>query len=167
MYPPAPVLVLGLGNDILTDDAVGLHIVDIVQARLATEHASIEVKSTTEMGLALLDEIADRESLVLVDSVQTGKVHPGYIHEIGPENLAQVFATSPHFLGVGETLSLGKLLGIAMPARIRIFAIEVSDPFTLGTSLTPAVAQVVEKAADRIARQARDYASLSTVSIAS
>jgi len=151
--------VLGLGNDILTDDAVGLHIVQAVRERLAGQ-PDIEVKATTEMGLALLDEIVDRESLVLVDSVQTGKVLPGHIHEVGPEELSKVFTTSPHFLGVGETLSLAKMLGLAMPRQIRIFAIEVTDPFTLSTRLTPAVEQAIASATDRVAKQAREYAAL-------
>ena len=150
---------LGLGNDILTDDAVGLHIVQAVRERLAGQ-PDIEVKATTEMGLALLDEIVDRESLVLVDSVQTGKVLPGHIHEVGPEELSKVFTTSPHFLGVGETLSLAKMLGLAMPRQIRIFAIEVTDPFTLSTRLTPAVEQAIASATDRVAKQAREYAAL-------
>ena len=152
------VLVLGLGNDILTDDAVGLYIVQAVRERLAGQ-PDIEVKATTEMGLALLDEIVDRESLVLVDSVQTGKVPPGHIHEVGPEELGQVFTTSPHFLGVGETLSLAKMLGLAMPRHIRIFAIEVTDPFTLSTRLTPAVEQAIASATDRVAARAREYAA--------
>lgn len=156
---PPKILVLGLGNDILSDDAVGLQVVHLVRDRLVGQ-PDIEVKATTEMGLALLDEIVDRESLVLVDSVQTGKVPPGHIHEVGPEDLSQVFTTSPHFLGVGETLSLARLLGLAMPHQIRIFAIEVTDPFTLGHRLTPAVEQAVAAATDRVEKQARLYAGI-------
>ncbi|MDD2763646.1 MAG: hydrogenase maturation protease [Opitutaceae bacterium] len=153
------VLVLGLGNDILTDDAVGLRVAQAVREHLAGE-PGIEVKSTTEMGLALLDEIADRENVVLVDSVQTGRAPPGHIHEINPEDLSRVLGTSPHFLGIGETLALGKLLGLAMPRQVRIFAVEVADPFTLGTSLTPAVAQAVASAVERVTEQARVFSRL-------
>ena len=153
----APVLVLGLGNDILSDDAVGLHVAHEARARLAGE-PDIEVRATTEMGLALLDEIAGREAVVLVDSVQTGRVPPGHLHEFGPGDLSQVLTTSPHFLGVGETLALGNLLGLPMPCHVRIFAIEVTDPFTLGTVMTPAVEQAIAAAADRVAAQAREFA---------
>lgn len=155
---PASVLVLGLGNDILTDDAVGLHVARAVRERLAGE-PNIEVKSTTEMGLALLDEIAGRESVVLVDAVQTGGTAAGHIHELGPEDLGQVLRTVPHFLGVGETLTLGRMLGLPMPRQVRIFAVEVKDPFTLGTAMTPAVAHAVTAAADRVTVQAREFAS--------
>lgn len=152
------VLVLGLGNDILTDDAVGLRIAAAVRELLAGD-SNIEVKATTEMGLALLDEIAGREAVVLVDSVQTGRAPPGHLHEFGPGDLSRVLTTSPHFLGVGETLALGNLLGLPMPRQVRIFAIEVNDPFTLGTDLTPAVQQAVTAAVDRVTAQARELTS--------
>jgi hydrogenase maturation protease len=154
---PARVLVLGLGNDILTDDAVGLRVVQAVRERV-TGTQGIEVKATTEMGLALLDEIVERDGLVLVDSIQTGAVPAGHVHEFGPEGIARVVATSPHFLGVGETLALGKLLELKMPSQVRVFAIEVADSFTLGTQMTPAVEQAVPAAADRVAAQARAFA---------
>jgi len=152
------VLVLGLGNDILSDDAVGLHVAHGVRARLAGE-PNIEVRATTEMGLTLLDEIAGREAVVLVDSVQTGRAPPGHIHEFGPGNLSEALTTSPHFLGVGGTLALGNRLGLPMPREIRIFAIEVNDPFTLGTDMTPAVMQAVAAAVDRVTAQARELSA--------
>lgn len=67
------ILVLGLGNDILTDDAVGLLVARAVAERLR-DRPQIAVRETTEMGLALLDEIADFDALILVDAVQTGRV---------------------------------------------------------------------------------------------
>ena len=149
---------LGLGNDILTDDAVGLLVAREVRARLGSG-TGIAVRETTEMGLTLLDEIVGCGSLVLVDAVQTGKVPPGHVHEIGPDELPQVTATAPHFLGVGETLALGTSLGLAMPRQVRIFAIEVADPYTLGERLTPAVARAVKVAAERVVAQACAFAT--------
>jgi hydrogenase maturation protease len=158
----AKVLVLGLGNDVLTDDAVGLQVADAVQERLA-EEPDIEVKSTMEMGLALLDEMAGRESLILVDSLQTGREPLGHIHEFsfadgGKFPLGPPLFTSPHFVGVGDTLALGHLLGLPMPRAVLIFGIEVADPFTLGTILTPEVARAVGPAAERVTERARELA---------
>lgn len=154
----APVLVLGLGNDILTDDAVGLHVVAAAQVLLADE-GRVEVRATTGMGLALLDEIVGRAGLVLVDAEQTGHGEPGAVRELDPAALAGTLTTAPHFLGLRETLALGAALGLPMPARVRIIAIEVSDPFTLGTALTPAVAAAVAPAAARVAQIARTLAA--------
>lgn len=151
--PMSRVLILGLGNDLLTDDAVGLHVARAVRLRLRGE-PGIEIRETMEMGLALLDEIVGCESLVLVDSVETGRAPPGHIHEFALDALAGRRHTALHFLGVGETLTLGRKLGLAMPQQGRIFAIEVADPFTLGTELTAAVAQAVPAAANRIVERA-------------
>lgn len=146
---PAPVLVLGLGNDILTDDAVGLVVTRAVH-RLLREQVEIEVVDTEEMGLSLLDFIAGHRDLIIVDSVQTGRAVPGTLHEIDGDALRLLPRISPHFLGVGEIITLGRQLGLTMPDRVKIFAIEAEDPFTLGTDLTPAVAATVPEAIRRV-----------------
>lgn len=153
--PTRRLLVLGLGNDILTDDAVGLLVARAVGAQLGDEPA-VTVRETTEMGLALLDEIADFDALILVDAVQTERVSPGHIHECDIAELPQVTASSPHFVGVAETLNLGRRLGLAVPRRVRVIAIEVADPFTLGTQPTEPVQEAVAFAAGRVIALARD-----------
>src|ERR1035437_2176755 len=134
----ATLLLLGLGNDILTDDAVGLHVVHELQRELAG-HPAIDCRQTTEMGLALLDFITGYRAVAIVDSIQTGKAPPGFLHELDATALNQLTGRTPHFVGVSETLALGKQLGLPMPEQVRVFAIEVEDPFPLGTALTPAL----------------------------
>jgi hydrogenase maturation protease len=130
------VLLLGLGNDILTDDAVGLIMVRQLAKDLAGR-PEIEVKETMEMGLALLDFMVGYQAVVIVDSIQTGRAPAGTLHVVDPTELQGLTGRTPHFLGVGETLALGRKLELAMPELVRIYAIEVEDPFTLGTELTP------------------------------
>ena len=145
----ASVLVLGLGNDLLGDDAVGLHVARQVQSRL-TGFTGCAVRETMEMGLALLDEIVGSEHLLLVDSIETGKALPGHIHEFDVNSLAGRRITAPHFVGIVETLELGRKLGLVMPRNVKIFAIEVRDAFTLSVTLSPDVQRAVDVAADRI-----------------
>jgi hydrogenase maturation protease len=144
-----PWLVLGLGNDILSDDAVGLKVAAKVRRGLPAK-ADVEVLEVCEMGLALLDLIVGCRELILIDSIQTGAATPGTLHEITDVKAPTHRAGSPHFLGVGETLALGRWLELPMPDRVRVLAIEVADPFTLSTELTPAVAAAVPKAARRV-----------------
>ncbi len=154
----APILVLGLGNDILKDDAAGLRVAEAAGQMLAGE-TDIEVRTTTSMGLTLLDEIADREAVVIVDAVHTGNAKPGAVHCMAPVMLKRLRAASPHFLGLGETLELGRRLNLAMPEKIAVFAIEIEDPFALGETLTPTIAAVVPSAAAKVADLARIFAS--------
>jgi hydrogenase maturation protease len=144
------LLLLGLGNDVLTDDAVGLHVVHELRRELAG-HPLIDIRETTEMGLALLDFITGYRVVVIVDSIQTGRVAPGFLHELDAAALNQLTGRTPHFVGVSETLALGRQLGLAMPERVKIFAIEVEDPFTLGTAMTPALQAALPSIVVRIA----------------
>ena len=151
------VLLLGLGNDILTDDAIGLHVVRQLQPQLA-DHPNIEVRETTEMGLALLDFMTGYSAAVIVDSIQTGRAARGTVHEFDGPALQQLTGRTPHFLGVGETLALGRQLGLAMPEQVKIFAIEVGDPFTLSTDITPELESALPAIVDRIAAAVRSLA---------
>lgn len=155
--PANAVLVLGLGNAILCDDAIGLNVVDEVQRRIeGTE--GIDVQRTEEMGLCLLDFIAGYRDLVLVDSVQTGSAPPGHLHEIRADDLKCLPASAPHFLGVGETLALGRQLDLRMPERVRIFAIETQEPYLLSTDMTPALQEALPGVVERVLAAARDLA---------
>lgn len=148
---PRPVLLLGLGNDILTDDAVGLLVARQLRRELG-HHPAIEVRETTEMGLALLDFMTGYDAVVLVDAIQTGQAPPGFLHELEPTGLTRLTGRTPHFLGVGETLALGSELGLPMPRRVKILAVEVADPYTLGTALTPALQTALPEAVNRARR---------------
>jgi len=47
-------------------------------------------------------------TVVIVDSIQTGKAAPGFLHELDATTLNQLTGHTPHFVGVSETLALGK-----------------------------------------------------------
>jgi hydrogenase maturation protease len=129
------VLLLGLGNDILSDDGVGLHIVREIRTRLSGSEG-IDTIDTCEMGLSLLDMIVDYECLVLVDAVQTRQVPPGTIQEITLDDMKILPLMAPHFFGIGEIMAMGRQLGMNVPGRVRIFAIEAGDPFTVSIRMT-------------------------------
>jgi hydrogenase maturation protease len=143
------VLLLGLGNDLLSDDAIGLRLVAAARPRLNGE-TNISVIESTEMGLALLDIIAGFDRLVIVDAVQTGRAACGSVHEFDVADLKELPIVSPHFTGLGETLALGKRLGVTVPTAVTILAVEVEDLHTIGTRLTPqleaALPELVERA---------------------
>jgi len=152
------ILVLGLGNDILTDDAIGLNVVRHLREELAGDER-IDVRETMEMGLALLDFIVGYRAVLIVDSIQTGQSPAGTIHEVDTAGLKQLTGRTPHFLGVGETLALGRRLGLAMPQAVKILAVEVEDPFTLGTEMTPALQRAIPPVLARIRELLQELAA--------
>lgn len=155
--PASPILVLGLGNDLLADDAVGLRIVGVVRDRLAGD-PRIEVRASGEMGLALLDLIADREAVVVVDSIEGDGIAPGGLRELAPGLDGPPRDWPPHAFGIGDLCRFGRISGLAMPRHLRIFAIGVAGPFVVGGVMHPAVADAVEPAADAVIQRALQLA---------
>ena len=148
------LLILGLGNDILTDDAIGLHVARLLREELA-EHPEIEIRETTEMGLALLDHLTGFPAAVIIDSIQTRRAEPGFIHRLEPDSVKQLSGRTPHFVGVGETLTAGRQLGLEMPQTVRIFAIEIADPFTIGANLSPSLSQALPSIVQTIGQEVK------------
>lgn len=102
------------------------------------------------MGLSLLDFITGYDGLVVVDAVQTGQMPPGAMQEIDLESIQVLPATAPHFLGLGEIFALARELGLPMPSRVKIFAIEVGDAFTVSTRMTEPLQQALPSMVERI-----------------
>jgi len=140
-------LVLGLGNDILADDAVG-----VLAARALTDKLNerADVKETSEHGIALLDHLLGYERVILIDAIQTGSHEPGTIIEIDPDSLSAVYAPSPHYAGLPELLAIARQLKLDFPRQFRIFAVEVADPLTIGGEMTPAVRAAIGELCNRV-----------------
>jgi hydrogenase maturation protease len=154
------ILVLGLGNDIIADDAVGILCARRLRAELAAREppaggegagGDVEVVESAVAGIALLEHFADRDRAVVIDAVRTGRAPPGTVHELRPEDLGAVAAPSAHYAGLPEIFAVAEGLGIRFPAEVRILAVEVEDPLTIGGPVTPAV----EAAIPEVVRRAR------------
>ncbi|MHC4081827.1 MAG: hydrogenase maturation protease [Planctomycetota bacterium] len=129
-------LVLGLGNDILADDAIGLL---AARALRGSVDRSIDVAETSVHGVALLDLLTGYDHAVLIDAVRTGRHPPGTVLTLDPQKLSTTYAPSPHYAGLPEVLALARALELEFPHRIEIVAVEVADSYTIDEAVTPAV----------------------------
>jgi hydrogenase maturation protease len=133
-------LILGFGNPILTDDAVGIRIAQ----ELEQEFPDLAVVATSEAGLSLLEQVTGYDRLVIIDSIKTEKGKPGELYKLGLEDLkpASDFSSS-HGLDIATAFKLGEKLGYPMPEQVSIYAVEVKDNTTFGENCTPEVAQSI------------------------
>lgn len=129
-------LVLGLGNDILTDDAVGLFATRELGG-IFQGLENVDFIETTEMGLSLLDFLEGRSWAIIVDSILTGDCEPGGIHTYDRSMFLDPQAKNPHHMGLDEILALAEETNVGIPSDLSVVAIEVKDPFTFGEKLTP------------------------------
>ena len=142
-----PILVLGLGNELLKDDAVGIRVAERLQGTFPA--GEVEVRATSLFGLALLDELIGREKVLLIDSYIPEEFIGSEIQEHNLDGVGEAQSTSPHFVGLGEVREVMRKLDLGFPREVRILAIPVSDPITFSTEMTPAVAAHVDTAATR------------------
>ena len=141
------IRVLGLGNEILADDALGILAArELAKSFLPDE---VEVIESSESGLHLLDRVTNVTRLVVIDSVQTGRVAPGTILEVREQDVRAAPGASAHGTGLFDALALARKLGFPVPTEVVILAVEAADCLTLGGPMHPAVAAALPKVVEQ------------------
>jgi hydrogenase maturation protease len=151
-------LVLGLGNPILTDDGIGIHVVRAVAARFPDPRFPIPdfqltFSEASVGGLRLLDILAGYDGVIMVDAVQTPDGKPGDVYRLHPGDLqASRHSGSTHDLSLSGALTLGRRLGMSLPADedFDILAVEVEDVLSFGEECTPAVTAAIPRVVQMI-----------------
>jgi len=139
-----PILVLGIGNILLKDEGVGVHVVKAMAEQAESPAQDVEFVDGGTFGPDLIDIIANRRKVIVVDAVQAeGK--PGTVLRFGDKDLAPKtdVSVSLHEVGLLETLRMAKHLGCA-PQEVVILGIIPKD-ISPGLEMTEEVAAVVPK----------------------
>jgi hydrogenase maturation protease len=133
------ILVLGIGNDIMGDDAAGLLAARSLRNKVPE---GVEIAETSVGGFALMDLLQGYDKVLLLDVV-TGVSTPGMIHRFSKEDFGTPLADTPHTVGLPEIFQLADRLKIPFPSDIRILALEVEDPYVIREGLTPGCASML------------------------
>ena len=150
--PPERVVVVGLGNPLLTDDGVGVHAARLLAERLAT--APVDVIQSSWGGMRFIDLLAGYDRAIIVDAIEWRRGPPGTVYRFTPdEAIPTVRAVSYHDLSLGSALALGRALDIPLPAETVFFAVEAEETRTFGESLTPAVEAALPEVVRRVEAQ--------------
>jgi len=140
--------VLCLGNDVLADDAFGL----AVAAELKRRYPGMDVVESMESGVRLLDDVLGVSRVIVVDTVQTGRVPPGTVMVLDADEIESVGGNSPHYMGLFEAIELGRCLGLSVAQEIEIVAVEAADCLTIGGAMHPDVRGAIEPVVRRVAQ---------------
>jgi hydrogenase maturation protease len=142
--------VLGLGNELLGDDSVGIEAARRIRQELSDQ---VDVVETSVYGLGLLDVILGCRQLIIIDAIRTGKWPVGCVMELDPRSLDRVLAPSPHYSGLPEMKALAEALELAYPKRVKVFAIEIGDNPCFGAPIDPAMMNAVDHVVCRVKQQ--------------
>jgi hydrogenase maturation protease len=154
----APYVVVGLGNDIASDDGVGIHVARALEAQFR-EREDVEVLALPWGGFALLDVLRGRRRAALVDCITTGAHPPGEVVRLDETDFSgSVRLNSYHDISYPTAMDLGRSLGWEMPDDVAIWGIEGTAPEVFGEDLSPATAASV----DEVVRQVTEYINRQT-----
>lgn len=152
-------LIIGLGNPILTDDAVGIKVARALEAgdSMGGEGLpdGVQVAEASVGGLRLMELMIGYERVVLIDAIKTPGGQPGHVSILSVDALPRTLNTaSSHDTNLTTALEAGRRLGAKLPAdeHIHIVAIEAEDVLTFGERCTPAVEAAIPLA-ERVVRQ--------------
>lgn len=152
IVPNEQIVILGLGNPILTDDAVGLKVIEKLREILKDNPLNgVEVLASTRAGFELIDMLQGFKHAIIVDAVQLENPEPGKVIKLGLEDVkGNTRLNSIHEITLVTAFELAGKLGIPMPETVDIYAIEAGDVFTLSEEMNPEVAEIVEPLAKEI-----------------
>jgi len=151
------VLVLGLGNTLLADDGVGVHVA-LQLGRDPVTPPWLQPLDGGTLGFRLLDTLAAADAVLLVDAAQFGAA-AGTLRLFDRDELDQHISrtgrTSAHEAGLADLLTLAQLAGLA-PRFLALLGIQ-PQTITWRDTLSPAVAQAVQPASRLAARTAQSW----------
>ena len=151
----ARILVIGIGNEYRSDDAVGL----VVARRLRQlSLGNVTVIEASGEGTDLVESWKGADTVIIVDAASSS-AKPGTIHRIDAR--AQRIPTgllrySTHAFSVGEAVELARAIN-RLPPRMVVYGIE-GERFDEGTVLSRAVQGSVDTVVDLVLKRLRTAA---------
>jgi hydrogenase maturation protease len=140
-------LIIGLGNDCRSDDAVGR----VVARKLSAESLDgVPVLEESGEGAALIEAWRGADLVILIDAVHCGG-KPGTIYRIDAheKEIPRSFLHySTHAFSVAEAVELARALG-QLPQWLIIYGIEGKN-FASGIGLSPKIETAAEETARRV-----------------
>ncbi|MBU0674181.1 MAG: HyaD/HybD family hydrogenase maturation endopeptidase [Proteobacteria bacterium] len=126
MEPHSDILILGIGNVLLTDEGVGVRVVNELQRRYRFS-PGVEIMDGGTAGIELLRYLGNRTHLIIIDAMAGGR-KPGTVTRVEGDAVPAIFKTriSPHQLGLSDLLASAMLTG-EMPENLVMFGIEPAN----------------------------------------
>lgn len=146
------VVVIGIGNPIASDDGVGIRAVQGFQKTFADERVTCVV--CERGGLELLDLIKGYDAAVIVDASKTGASAPGEIKTlIARQPFTPGSHRSLHTMELDSVLAFGSLMGMQLPDKVTVLAVEAADIETFHEGCTPEVESAIPDVVTRLQRE--------------
>lgn len=136
------ILVLGLGNTIMTDDGFGVKVVNALSSRYHFQ-GPVTLLDGGTLGLDLLPHLEEVDTLLIIDALDM-REEPGSVFRIEGEDVPRAFASklSVHQMGLQDLLAVAELQG-HVPGKLIVWGVQ-PECIEMGTELTATVQAKLE-----------------------
>ncbi len=140
------ILVLGIGNVLMGDEGVGVHVVRRLEQLPLPENVRCLDGGTGSFLLLESMQLASR--VVLVDATIDGK-SPGTVTRLTPQFSSDYPPTlTAHDIGLKDLLDAAYFTSGALD--VTLFAVSIEPPVELGMELSPSIVASIPRIADMI-----------------
>lgn len=137
-------LILGLGNLILRDEGVGIHVIQCLEKELLP--AGIDLLDGGTGGFHLIGMLQEYNTIVMIDATLDGNT-PGTIRLLHPQYASDFPPLlSAHEIGLRDMIE-AMILTDNLP-QIHLITVSVANISEVGMTLTPEIEAVVKLVAD-------------------
>jgi hydrogenase maturation protease len=150
--PPRNVLILGVGNLLLTDDGFGVHVVNALKEKKFPPNITLLEAGTISHQMILTFREVDL--LIVIDAVQAGDT-PGSLFKFSPDDMQFKAGrmVSLHELSLIDVLQMAKLTG-EIPETV-IIAVQPKDVSSWSLELSDEVKTAVPRTVDLVMAELR------------
>ena len=141
-------IVLGVGNQILGNDGVGVHVANIVKKQVNDPNITIDEAITG--GMNLLDLLIGYDKAVIIDAVKSEDEEHGEVRRIPISDFNTMHSCNPHDVSLIEAIEMAKKMGEEkIPKEIVIIGVMMKEiPCEFGEILSDEIAAAVPEAVD-------------------
>lgn len=144
-------LVIGIGNEYRSDDAVGLVVAQMVKVMHLPGVTVVEERGE---GLSLIETWKDADRVIVVDAASSG-VKPGTIYRFDARVQhipGRLFAhSSTHAFSIADCVELARTLN-QLPRCVIVYGIEGKN-FKAGIGLSPEIEQAAQDVVHRVVQE--------------
>ncbi len=120
------LLILGIGNSILSDDGIGIRLIEDLQKEF--KHPMVHFKTACTGGLEIVEMMQNYNDVYILDAIKTPNGQPGNIYYYSVDDFKETLHISNfHDISFLIALQFMRRSGLKVPDNIRIIAIEVVE----------------------------------------
>jgi len=139
-------IILGVGNQILGDDGVGVHVAN--ELKKSVKNPNIIIDEAITGGMNLLELILGYDKAIIIDAVKTDNGKKGDVKKIPLTEFSTIHSCNPHDVSLFEAIKMAKKMGeTKIPKEIIIIGILMKKiPCEFSEKLSPEIQKSVPKA---------------------